>query len=210
MAFPKVLLYDYDLAFCTHTARANCQSAVVEMPTRKIKTEGENMRGRCSLGSMIVATSFNDAGIYNYLNISFWFPVFACPQHHWWTHWRPERSSLWHSLLPWRRHCSCFCKCGKKCSFLLTLACLLSLSEDDLTICQCISPTITFPSPDTASLIVTRERREALALGSWCTDRWYDVFGLESLLWATDEEHDFEDAVQNPSATNSYCWRETI
>lgn len=62
MAFPKVLLYDYDRAFCTHTARANCQSAVVEMPTCKIKTEGENMRGRYSLGRKIGATSFNDAG----------------------------------------------------------------------------------------------------------------------------------------------------
>lgn len=37
----------------------------------------------------------------------------------------------------------------------------------------------------------------------WC-------LGLESLLWATDEEHDFEDAVQNLSGTHSYCWRETI
>lgn len=26
--------------------------------------------------------------VTNYLNISFWFPVFARPQHHWWTHWR--------------------------------------------------------------------------------------------------------------------------
>lgn len=44
--------------------------------------------------------------VTNYLNISFWFPVCACPQHHWWTHWRPEESSLWHSLLFLHSHIS--------------------------------------------------------------------------------------------------------